>query len=205
MTAFLLSTSAFAQNNIHFIPVSFTNYGTETTPKVWSDMCFTTDNSTTYGEIQKALNQEGNFYIQLFHEQKFWDVPVYIHTEYRAQSSVDVEHILMVGAAFTLGTENGYIAIEPLCRVDGTKGNWGIVQPMMSVVSGHDWDVFNLNTFTDFWYDDNFMNNGFNWYSELWSYFNVYKYIELGAVTQFAYSGPGTFFAGISPALKIKF
>lgn len=201
----LMCTLSNAQSNLHYVPVTFSNSGTGTVQKVFADMSLVTDNSVTYTEISKTF-QDSDHYIQIFHEHRFWDEPIYVHVELRDQSfSGYGETMLMVGGAYDVFTENGMIAIEPLLRLDGEKGNWGKAQPMLSVVTGHDWKVFNLNSFTDFWYDSNYTGSGFNWYSEAWAYFKLLEHVQLGAILTASYSEPVGFSVSAAPGLKIVF
>ena len=205
VTALLLSIGASAQTDLHYLPVTFSTNGTSTVGKVFTALTLPTENTVTYVEVLKTV-QDPDYYIQFFHEQKFWEAPIYMHAEFRDQSwSGYGETMLMVGGAFDVFTKNGMIAFEPLLRIDGEKRDWGHFQPMFSIVTGHDWGKFNLSSFSDFWYDSNYLNNGFNWYSEAWAYFKVWEHFQLGAVLSASYNESVKFSASVAPGLKIIF
>lgn len=60
-------------------------------------------------------------YMQAFWEQKFWASPLYLHAEWRTSLSQSYDNTLYFGVAYTAVTRNGYIAVEPLCRVKQSR------------------------------------------------------------------------------------
>ena len=146
------------------------------------------ENSFSYALLSDDISAEGNFaFIQLFHEHKFWEAPLFLHAEYRSYG-LD-SHCLYLGAAYDFFTPHGMIAIEPLLRngsffagnhlpvlsADGTSAQ-------LSIITGHDWGWCNLNSFTDIWTAPR-DGSGAGWYSEAWLYFPVNGWLQLGSIS----------------------
>ena len=138
--------------------------------------------------LSDDISDQGYFaYIQLFHEHKFWDAPLFIHAEYRSYG-LD-SHCLYLGAAYSFPTPHGMIAIEPLFRNNSLfAGNRLPVlsadgsSAQLSIITGHDWGWCNLNSFTDIWTAPR-NGSGAGWYSEAWLYFPLGGRLQLGSVS----------------------
>ena len=146
------------------------------------------ENSFSYALLSDDISDQGYFaYIQLFHEHKFWDAPLFIHAEYRIYG-LD-SHCLYLGAAYSFNTPHGMIAIEPLFRNNSLfAGNRLPVlsadgsSAQLSIITGHDWGWCNLNSFTDIWTAPR-NGSGAGWYSEAWLYFPLGGRLQLGSVS----------------------
>ncbi|MDD7552757.1 MAG: hypothetical protein SPK08_02910 [Candidatus Cryptobacteroides sp.] len=146
------------------------------------------ENSFSYALLSDDISDQGYFaYIQLFHEHKFWDAPLFIHAEYRSYG-LD-SHCLYLGAAYSFPTPHGMIAIEPLFRNNSLfAGNRLPVlsadgsSAQLSIITGHDWGWCNLNSFTDIWTAPR-NGSGAGWYSEAWLYFPLGGRLQLGSVS----------------------
>ena len=146
------------------------------------------ENSFSYALLSDDISDQGYFaYIQLFHEHKFWDAPLFIHAEYRSYG-LD-SHCLYLGAAYSFPTPHGMIAIEPLFRNNSLfAGNRlpvlsaGGSSAQLSIITGHDWGWCNLNSFTDIWTAPR-NGSGAGWYSEAWLYFPLGGRLQLGSVS----------------------
>ena len=146
------------------------------------------ENSFSYALLSNDISDQGYFaYIQLFHEHKFWDAPLFIHAEYRSYG-LD-SHCLYLGAAYSFPTPHGMIAIEPLFRNNSLfAGNRLPVlsadgsSAQLSIITGHDWGWCNLNSFTDIWTAPR-NGSGAGWYSEAWLYFPLGGRLQLGSVS----------------------
>ena len=57
-------------------------------PRIFLEKTRVMDNSTTFAYLEAGY--KGGAMVKLFHEQKFWDAPAYIHAEY--QSSFNDSH-----------------------------------------------------------------------------------------------------------------
>lgn len=208
--------TTFAQSNLHVQQFATSTEGNhQSTTKLMYEGTKLTDNSVTYALFSGDFSDKSDnnlYYAQIFHEQKFWDAPVYIHTEFRTYNFY--QNVVYLGGAFTFATEHGMIAIEPLVRNDFfgrpyTKTwKWDRTGGQLSLVSGHDWGFMNLNTFTDIYNTGGTID--MNWYTEVWLYFPVTQNLQLGSITSFSSSYPDeftgrtnilTFFLG----LKINF
>lgn len=208
--------TTFAQSNLHIQQFATSTEGNhQSTTKLMYEGTKVTDNSVTYALFSGDFSDKSDnnfYYAQIFHEQKFWDAPVYIHTEFRTYNFY--QNVVYLGGAFTFGTEHGMIAIEPLVRNDSfgrpyTKTwKWDKTGGQLSLVSGHDWGFMNLNTFTDIYNTGGTID--MNWYTEVWLYFPVTQNLQLGSITSFSSIYPDeftsrtnilTFFLG----LKINF
>ena len=208
--------TTFAQSNLHIQQFATSTEGNhQSTTKLMYEGTKLTDNSVTYALFSGDFSDKSDnnfYYAQIFHEQKFWDAPVYIHTEFRTYNFY--QNVVYLGGAFTVGTEHGMIAIEPLVRkrffwCPYTKTwKWDRTGGQLSLVSGHDWGFMNLNTFTDIYNTGGTID--MNWYTEVWLYFPVTQNLQLGSITSFSSSYPDeftsrtnilTFFLG----LKINF
>ena len=146
------------------------------------------ENSFSYALLSDDISDQGYFaYIQLFHEHKFWDAPLFIHAEYRSYG-LD-SHCLYLGAAYSFPTPHGMIAIEPLFRNNSLfAGNRLPVlsadgsSAQLSIITGHDWGWCHLNSFTDIWTAPR-NGSGAGWYSEAWLYFPLGGRLQLGSVS----------------------
>lgn len=146
------------------------------------------ENSFSYALLSDDISDQGYFaYIQLFHEHKFWDAPLFIHAEYRSYG-LD-SHCLYLGSAYSFPTPHGMIAIEPLFRNNSLfAGNRLPVlsadgsSAQLSIITGHDWGWCNLNSFTDIWTAPR-NGSGAGWYSEAWLYFPLGGRLQLGSVS----------------------
>lgn len=87
-----------------------------------------TDNSQSlvYGEVVLSHNAPASTYFQLYHEQKFWRAPVFVHAELRTfhTATFTTPIIYLAGGAYGVyGGAAGYCTIEALYRHDGGS-NW---------------------------------------------------------------------------------
>ena len=112
--------TTFAQSNLHIQQFATSTEGNhQSTTKLMYEGTKVTDNSVTYALFSGDFSDKSDnnlYYAQIFHEQKFWDAPVYIHTEFRTYNFY--QNVVYLGGAFTFGSERGMIAIERLVRYD---------------------------------------------------------------------------------------
>lgn len=81
-------------------------------PRVFLEKTRVMDNSVTFAYLEAGY--KAGSMLKLFHEQKFWKAPVYIHAEY--QSTFNGSHTAIVGGSWSLGLPNGFISLCPLYR-----------------------------------------------------------------------------------------
>ena len=74
-------------------------------PRLFLEKTSVTQNSTTFAYLEAGYN--AGAMVKLFHEQKFWDAPAYIHAEY--QSTFNGSHTAIAGGSYSFGLPNGYI------------------------------------------------------------------------------------------------
>lgn len=122
-------------------------------------------NSVTYGyadishDYQNNSSNSGN-YVQIFREQKFWELPLYLHGEFRMYNGFDGfhTHTGYIGAAYTFNFSHGFIAPEPLMMlVDEDKLGF-----QFSLVGDFAWKYTSFSFFYDY-----MANHGDNDYLEL--------------------------------------
>ena len=211
--ALLFSIAAtFAQSNLYIQQfVTSTEGNHQSTTKLMYEGTKVTDNSVTYALFSGDFSDKSDnnfYYAQIFHEQKFWDAPVYIHTEFRTYNFY--QNVVYLGGAFTFGTEHGMTAMELLVRNDSfgpyTK-TWKCDRTgvQVSLVSGYDWGFMNLTTFMDTY--NTIDTGGMNCYTEVWLYFPVTQNLQLGTITQLMYGSDYSwnFICNVFLGLKINF
>ena len=205
--ALLLSlVPARGQANLHILQ----KIGGSAQTHIMVDLSKAGENSFSYALLSDDLSSEGSFaYIQLFHEQKFWDSPLFLHAEWRSYG-LD-SHCLYLGAAYSYDffTPHGMIAVEPLLRNNSFfEGNHFPAlksdgfSAQLSIITGHDWGWCNLNSFTDIWTAPR-DGSGAGWYSEAWLYFPVTDWLQLGGIGCF--SSDFAAFTQLSVFLGVKF
>ncbi|MGM9787578.1 MAG: hypothetical protein ACI3ZF_01585 [Candidatus Cryptobacteroides sp.] len=180
----LLIVPARGQANLHILQIA--NGASQT--HIMVDISKAGETSFSYALLSDDISKEGNFaYIQLFHEHKFWEAPLFLHAEFRSYG-LD-EHCGYIGLAYDFFTPNGMIAIEPLIRNNSLfSGNHLPVlradgsSLQLSVITGHDWGWCNLNSFTDIWTAARDGSRA-GWYSEAWLYFPLNDWLQLGSIT----------------------
>ena len=193
-------------------PASFENLhllqraGSPVQTHIMVDISRAGENSFSYALLSDDISPSGNFaYIQLFHEHKFWQAPLFLHAEYRSYG-LD-SHCLYLGAAYDFFTPHGMIAVEPLLRNDSLfAGNSLPVlradsfSAQLSIITGHDWGWCNLNSFTDIWSAAR-SGSSAGLYSEAWLYFPLNSRLQLGGISclswDFASKPQLTVFLGI--------
>ena len=169
----LLIVPASGQANLHILQKA------DISPQshIMLDVSKGGENHFTYALLSDDISKDGSFaYIQLFHEHKFWETPLFLHAEFRSYG-LD-SHCYYIGIAYDFFTPNGMIAVEPLLR----NGN----SAQLSLVSGHDWGWCNLNTFTDIW-SAGLNGSTAGCYSEAWLYFPITDWLQLGGISCFSW------------------
>lgn len=141
--------------------------------KVFFETTTVRTNSTTFAYIESTY--KGGTMLKLFHEQKFWETPLYIHAEYQTSFS---NHTFLMGPSYSFNHKKGYVSFAALCRIENT------VSPQLS------------NSYLVFWGWGDF--NGYNhlWINKTPSFvgeerlnINVYKNIAISAILDITYFG----------------
>ena len=166
------------------------------------------DRSVTYALIQGSFVEYSFTYAQFFHEIALGSSPFSAHLEFRTYNFN--YNVIYAGLSYSVSTENGMVAIEPLYRNGSLdlfhdRGwRWNSSSFQLSVVTGHDWKTCNLNTFTDF-YTGSADGSKAGWYSEVWIYFPIFEGIEIGIITQFSAELGSKVNYALYPGFKILF
>ena len=182
----------------------YASYSTANELKLVSETTGTGENYVGYAYVELGSTPflKSNFnwaYTQIFWEQKFWETPLFLHAEYRTFLSENYyDNIFYLGAAYTFGFKNGYLAIEPLYRFNLIQGHGA----QLSIVGGWDWKHLNLAHFTDIYSGHN-MPTFCSMYNECRLFYKVCRHFEVGAVGILAYSFQSRLDA-VSLALALK-
>ncbi len=227
--ALLLATgAAFAQQNgfsanVHIFQNVLNSNSNAAQSTVMFEGGFGTQNSFTYALLDgiKTGDTPSSTYMQLFHEQKFWEAPIFLHLEYRNVGSN--EESIYLGAAFNFFTKHGMIAVEPLLK--NSSVNFykpGFFDPeqsalQLSFVTGFDWGKVNFNSFSDFWSPSlnyragdgcNFNAvDGESWgiHSEGWLYYRLFDHLQVGTIFALGYNDYGTRATGLGFGYSVSF
>lgn len=206
LLSFLLPCSFFvdAQEQTAVNSAIMLSYSTANECKLISETVCSTNNHLGYAYLEignTPFSEDASkwFYSQLFWEQKFWSLPLFIHAEMRTfltDGYYDFQYY--AGAAYTFYFPHGYLALEPLYRYNITDGHGA----QFSVVGGWDWKHFNLAHFTDI-YTGHCMNGKVVIYNELRFFYKINHIVEVGAIGIASYTPPRQW-NSYSAALALK-
>lgn len=153
-----------------------------------------------YAELTAFRSGSSEAYGQFFWEQKFWDKPIFIHTEYRGVVAGSFyESTAFVGMAYCIYTKYGFLALEPLAMWRQRLGFGG----QFSVVGGWEWKRFVLEHYTDIWKTHK-MDTAIDVYSQTRLFVKVYKRFSAGVIGTIYYSPDNIFSEGVYLALRWK-
>ena len=151
-----------------------------------------------YAELSGFSGSRAEAYGQFFWEQKFWDKPIYIHTEYRGLAADSFyESTAYAGAAYCIYSRHGYLALEPLAMWKLRLGFGG----QFSVVGGWEWKHFIIEHYTDLWKTHK-MNSPLDIYSQTRLFFKVYKRLSAGVIGTIYYSPENVISEGVYLSLR---
>lgn len=131
----------------HNIASAYATYSFDNKAKFASEITSNGSNCVKYLYAEfGSMPADGYWgYAQAFWEQKFWTSPLYFHAEYRTYLSRGYDSTLYFGVAYTAATRNGFIALEPLCRV-GQSGEAGV---QLSIVGEEKDKRYSVSYFID--------------------------------------------------------
>ncbi|MBR5298687.1 MAG: hypothetical protein IKU36_00390 [Bacteroidales bacterium] len=151
-----------------------------------------------YVELTGFKGGGSEAYGQFFWEQKFWDKPIFIHTEYRGVAADSFyESTAFAGAAYCIYSKHGYLALEPLAMWKQRLGFGG----QFSVVGGWEWEHFIIEHYTDIWKTHK-MNTTLDIYSQTRLFVKVYKRLSAGVIGTIYYSPENAVAEGVYLALR---
>lgn len=151
-----------------------------------------------YAELTGFKSAGSEAYGQFFWEQKFWDKPIFIHTEYRGLAANSFyESTAYLGAAYCIYSKHGYLALEPLAMWKQRLGFGG----QFSIVGGWEWDRFIIEHYTDLWKTHK-MSAAFDIYSQTRLFVKVYERLSAGMIGTIYHSPENVVSEGIYLALR---
>lgn len=157
-------------------------YGKEFKVVAETEMFDVNSMSFLYTELVVENNNAASTYVQLFREQKFWEVPIYIHAEFRTFIAEQflTNNVYMIGAAFgVIAKENGYLTLEALYRYDD-RNNW-----QFTTVGGFDYGELSFSHYADFYgVDKLYMFSENKLFFQFSKHFKIGTNIELGLNTR---------------------
>lgn len=159
------------------------------TTRIFLEKTNTTDNSTTFGYLEATFN--AGAYLQVFHEQKFWDAPIFLHGEY--QTTFDGNHTAIAGPAYSFYLPNGFISLGAFYRYDFGI-NTHAVQTSLSYFAA--WKWLELYGYNHFWY-----NGAPSFFGEERLHIRLSEHFLVGAILDLTYFGE---FAAV-PLVGIRF
>ncbi|MBQ1973600.1 MAG: hypothetical protein II222_04570 [Paraprevotella sp.] len=153
-----------------------------------------------YTELTRFKGGASEAYGQFFWEQKFWNLPIFIHTEYRGFSNNSFyESTAYLGAAYCFYSKHGYLALEPLAMWKQRLG----FGAQFSVVGGWEWKHFIIEHYTDLWKTHK-MNTAIDIYSQTRLFIKVYKRMSAGVIGTIYYNPENDVSEGVHLTLRWK-
>lgn len=156
-------------------------------PRIFIEKTAVTKNSVSFAYLEGSYGSGAM--AKLFHEQKFWEVPAYIHTEY--QTTFNGSHTAILGGAYSFPLSNGFISLCPLYRYD-----FGINRHAVQLSNCYfaAWKWCELYGYNHVWY-----NGGINFFGEERFHINITKAFKIGAILNITHFGAwgATISAGI--------
>lgn len=157
-------------------------------PRVFFEHTAVADNSTTFAYLEATYN--GGSMMKLFHEQKFWDAPVFLHLEYQTTFS---SHTAIAGASYSFYLPNGFVSLAPLARYD-----WGINSFAIQLSNSYlfAWDRLELYGYNHAWH-----NGAFCFFGEERIHFKFSENYAIGLIVNISHFGGWS----ITPALGLRY
>lgn len=151
--------------------------------------------SYIYGEFAFDNNKTKSGYLQLIREQKFWELPLYIHAELRgfvsSNTSANINYFAGLGYGL-IQKNSGYLSVNALYRYD-YRSNWQVG------LSGEWRNKYMLYV----GYADFYGAADFNLHSEHRLYYRALPWLDIGGNLEFNYIDGGNF--ECSPFAVVKF
>ena len=153
-----------------------------------------------YAELTGFKGGGSEAYGQFFWEQKFWEQPIFIHTEYRGLAGNSFyESTAYVGAAYCIYSKHGYLALEPLAMWKQRSG----FGAQFSIVGGWEWKHFIIEHYTDLWKTHK-MHTPIDIYSQTRLFVKIYKRLSAGVIGTIYYSPENIVSEGVHLSLRWK-
>ncbi len=145
-------------------------------PKVFFESTKVKDNSTTFAYLEATYN--GGAMMKLFHEQKFWKKPIFLHLEYQTTFT---NHTAIAGGSYSFFVKNGYISMGLFARYD-----WGINRFAAQISNSYlfSWKWGDFNGYNHLWY-----NGQWNFFGEERLNINLTPQIAISGILDISYFG----------------
>ena len=159
------------------------------TQRVFIEKTAVTNNSTSFAYLEATYG--GGAMLKVFHEQKFWEAPVFLHAEY--QTTFDGTHTAIIGPSWTAGIPTGFLSLGAFYHYD-IGPNLHAAQVSFCYLSA--WKWVELYGYNHFWF-----NGSPNFFGEERVHFRITDHFKVGAILDLMYFGE---FAAI-PYLGIRY
>jgi hypothetical protein len=176
----LASLSAYGQT-VEFV--------TGTSQRVFIEKTAAAENYTTFAYLEATYN--GGAMLKVFHEQKFWKAPLFIHGEY--QTTFDNNHVALAGLTWSFGLPNGFISFTPQYRYDFGANLHGAQFSNAYLAA---WKWVELYGYNHYWY-----NGSHCFFGEERIHFRITDHFKIGGLFDLTYFGR----FDITPYLGLRF
>lgn len=181
ITALVLGTFAAKAQTVEFVAGE--------TQRVFIEKTATSENATTFAYLEATYN--GGAMLKVFHEQKFWQMPLYFHGEY--QTTFNGNHTALAGLTWSFGLPNGFISFTPQYRYDFGANLHGVQFSNAYLAA---WKWVELYGYNHYWY-----NGAHCFFGEERLHFRVTDHFKIGAIVDLTYFGQ----SAATPYLGIRF
>lgn len=169
IAALLLSLQMTGQTTVELV------YGE--TPRLFIERTGLGENFTSFAYIE--ADYKGGAMVKLFHEQKFWETPIFAHVEYQTQFTGN--HTIILWPSYTFGLNNGFVSLSAFYRLD-TRETVSSPQLSNAYLLAYKWLEF--NGFNHLWY-----SNGFCFFGEERIHFNITQKFKVGFICDITHFG----------------
>lgn len=123
-------------------------------------------------------------YVQLIWEQKFWNMPLFLHAEVRSTFFNESNSYQGYGGlAYTFPLRCGSLTLETLYRYCTQEGNGG----QITIFGAYEWQRINLMHYTDI-YKSAKMKTPLTVYNECRLFYKINRRFEVGVIGIISYS-----------------
>lgn len=169
LAALVLGTISAKAQTVEFVVGS--------TQRVFVEKTAVTPNTTTFAYLEATYG--GGAMLKLFHEQKFWDTPLFLHGEY--QTTFDGNHTAIAGPSYTFGIPTGFLSLGAFYRYDFLSRLHG-AQASFCYLSA--WKWVELYGYNHFWY-----NGSPCFFGEERLHIRITDHFKVGAILDLTYFG----------------
>lgn len=159
------------------------------TQRVFIEKTASAENHTTFAYLEATYN--GGAMLKVFHEQKFWETPLFLHGEY--QTTFDGNHVALAGLTWSFGLPNGFISFTPQYRYDFGANLHGAQFSNAYLAA---WKWVELYGYNHYWY-----NGAHCFFGEERLHFRLTEHFKIGCILDLTYFGQ----FGATPYLGIRY